>query len=144
MADAHLLIRKYYTAFNERRFEDAAELFTQDAVIQHRPDGSLLTGPAGYLESTRATIAIFPDIQIQILHVEQRGDTIVEIDLSATGTHKGDWNMGALGVLKADGLVKIVRHREMLEIRGGKITYSSITYDIKDFVAKAGGPSKEA
>ena len=136
MGNAHLLIREYYKAFNERRFDDASDLFTADAVIQHRPDGVGLSGPAGYLESARATIAIFPDIQIQILHVEQRGDTIVEIDLVATGTHQGDWNMGALGVLKADGAVKVVRHREMLEIRGGKITYSSITYDIKDFVAK--------
>ena len=138
MANAHLRIREYYKAFNERRFDDAADLFALDALIQHRPDGSQLKGPEGYLESARATIAIFPDIQIQILHVEQRGDTIVEIDLSATGTHKGDWNMGTLGVLKADGTVKIIRHREMLEIRGGKITYSSITYDIKEFVAKGG------
>lgn len=136
MSDAHLLIREYYRAFNERRFDAAADLFTQDAVIQHRPDGVLLKGPEGYLESARATIAIFPDIQIQILHVEQRGDTIVEIDLSAEGTHTGDWNMGALGTLKADGAKKIVRHREMLEIRGGMITYSSITYDIKNFVGK--------
>ena len=43
------------------------------------------------------------------------------------------------GILKSDGAVKTVRHREMLEIRGGKITYSSITYDIKNFVAKTGG-----
>src|SRR5205085_1415412 len=113
-----------------------AELFTHDAVIQHRPDGSQLKGPGGYLESAAATIAIFPDLQIHILHVEQRGDTIVEIDLAATGTHSGDWNMGALGVLKADGAVKTVRHREMLEIRGGMFTYSSITYDIRNFVGK--------
>jgi ketosteroid isomerase-like protein len=137
VANAHLLIREYYQAFNERRFEAGAELFTHDAVVQHRPDGVPLKGPEGYLESAQATIAIFPDIQVQILHVEQRGDTIVEIDLVAEGTHSGDWNMGALGVLKADGVKKIVRHREMLEIRGGKITYSSITYDIKNFVGKA-------
>ena len=31
----------------------------------------------------------------------------------------------------------VLRHREMLEIRGGMITYSSITYDIKNFVGKA-------
>jgi hypothetical protein len=138
MSSAHLLIREYYRAFNERRFNDAAELFTFDAVVQHRPDGVPWKGPEGYLESARATIAIFPELQIQILHVEQRGDTIVEVDLSATGTHEGDWNMGALGTLKSDGLVKTVRHREMLEIRGGKITYSSITYDIKNFVVKPG------
>ena len=138
MPSAHLLIREYYKAFNERRFEDAAELFSFDAVIQHRPDGVLLKGPDGYLESVQATIAIFPDIQIQILHVEQRGDTIVEVDLTATGTHQGDWNMGALGTLKADGLEKIVRHREMLEIRAGKITFSSITYNLQEFVGGAG------
>jgi hypothetical protein len=137
--NAHLLIREYYGAFNERRLDDAADLFTFDAVIQHRPDGVVLKGPAGYLESARATIAVFPDVEIQILHVEQRGDTIVEVDLSATGTHRGDWNMGGLGVLKADGANKTVRHRELLEIRGGKITFSSITYDIKHFVAKPGG-----
>src|SRR5437763_17128483 len=136
MGNTHLLIREYYAAFNERRLNDAAELFTFDAVIQHRPDGVVVKGPEGYLESARATIAIFPDLQIHILHVEQRGDTIVEVDLSATGTHRGDWNMGALGVLKADGAVKTVRHREMLEIRGGMITYSSISYDIKNFVGK--------
>lgn len=134
MADAHLLIREYYKAFNERRFADAADLFTVDATIQHRPDGVVLRGPDGYLESARATLAIFPDIQIQILHVEQRGDTIVEVDLSATGTHRGDWNMGALGVLKASGAPITVRHREMLEIRGGKITFSSITYNLQEFV----------
>jgi hypothetical protein len=139
ISNAHLLIREYYRAFNERRLNDAAELFTFDAVVQHRPDGVAWTGPEGYLESAHATIAIFPDLEIQILHVEQRGDTIVEVDLSATGTHQGDWNMGALGILKADGSVKTVRHREMLEIRGGKITYSSITYDIKNFVARTGG-----
>ena len=137
--DGHLLVREYYRAFNERRFDDAAELFTHDATIQHRPDGVIWTGPAGYLESARATIAIFPDLQMQILHVEQRGDTIIEVDLSATGTHRGDWDMGTMGVLKADGVTKTVRHREMLEIRGGKITYSSISYDIKNFVVRAGG-----
>ena len=138
MHNTDVLIQEYYRAFNERRFEDAAGLFTFDAVIQHRPDGVIQTGPEGYLESARATIAIFPDLQIQILRVERRGDTVVEVDLSATGTHQGDWNMGALGVLKANGESRKVRHREMLEIRGGKITFSSITYNLQEFVGGSG------
>jgi len=138
MADAHLLIREYYQAFNERRINDVAELFTEDAVIQHRPDGSLLKGPSGYLESAHATLAIFPDLVQRILHVEQRGDTIVEVDVSATGTHQGDWNMGTLGLLKATGQMTTVRLRELLEIRGGKITYSSITYHLQEFFNKPG------
>ena len=138
MPAAHLLIREYYRAFNERRLDDATELFTSDAMLQHRPDGNALTGPDGYLESARATLAIFPDIQQHILHVEQRGDTIVEVEVTATGRHEGDWNMGTLGILKATGAVTTVRLRELLEIRGGKITFSSITYNLQEFLGKPG------
>jgi predicted ester cyclase len=130
MADIHLLIREYFKSFNERRLQDAAVMFTNDAVIQHRPTSGPLTGPEGYLESARMAIGSFPDIQLQILHVEQRGDTIVEIDISATGTQMGDWTAGTLGTLKATGQPKTFRVREMLEIRGGKITFSSLTYDL--------------
>ena len=141
MSNGHKLIREYYQLFNERRIDEVAELFTDDAVIQHRPDGSQLKGPAGYLESAHATLAIFPDLVQTILHVEQRGDTIVEVDVSATGTHQGDWNMGTLGILKATGQTTTVRLRELLEIRGGKITYSSITYHLQEFFNKAGARS---
>ena len=134
------MIRDYYKAFNERRFEDAAALYTADAVIQHRPDGSPLKGPEGYIESSRLTMAVAPDLQLQVLRVEQRGDTIVEIDVLATGTHQGDWNMGALGVAKATGSKLNVRVREMLEIRGGMITFSSLSYDLQDFVGKPRPP----
>ena len=140
MANAHLLIREYYQAFNERRLDDAAELFTEDAVVQHRPDGNLQKGPNGYLESAAKTLTIFPDLVQNILHVEQRGDTIVEVDVAATGTHRGDWDMGTLGVLKATGQATTVRLRELLEIRGGKITYSSITYNLQEFFGRAGEP----
>jgi predicted ester cyclase len=140
MADPHLMIRKYYEAFNERRFAENAELFTADAVIQHRPNSGPRKGPEGYLESARQATTSFPDLRFQILHVEQRGDTIVEIDVSATGTLLGDWTAGALGTLKATGTVKTFRIRETLEIRGGKITFSGLTYDLRELLGQTGPP----
>ncbi len=113
MGKAHLLIREYYEAFNDRRFDAAAELFTDDAVIEHLPAGVKRTGPAGYVESARATMTAYPDLHLQIVHVEQRGDTIAEVDLTATFT--------------AAGVSKTVRAREILEIRGGKITFASLS-----------------
>ena len=136
MADTHLMIRKYYEAFNERRFTDNAELFTADAVIQHRPNHGPFQGPGGYLESARMAIASFPDLRLQILRVEQRGDTIVEVDVLATGTLEGDWAAGALVTLKATGQVKTFRIREMLEIRGGKITCSALTYNLQELLGR--------
>jgi predicted ester cyclase len=140
MADTHLLIRRYYEAFNERRFGENAELFTADAVLQHRPRAAPLKGPEGYLESARQATTSFPDLRFQILHVEQRGDTIVEIDVSATGTLVGDWTAGSFGTLKATGKTKTFRIRETLEIRGGKITFSSLTYDLQELLGQPGPP----
>jgi predicted ester cyclase len=132
MADKHLVIREHFNSFNERRLQDAAAMFTADAVLQHRPGSGPLRGPDGYLESARMALATFPDLQFQILHVEQRGDTIFEVDVAATGTHLSDWIANGLGTLKATGQPKTFRVRETLEIRGGKITFSSLTYNLQD------------
>ena len=134
MANTHLLIRRYYEAFNERRFEENAELYAVDAVLQHRPNSGPYQGPEGYLASARQAIASFPDLRLQIIRVEQRGDTIVEVDVFATGTLAGDWDAGPIGRLKATGKVKTFRIREMLEIRGGKITFSALTYNLQELL----------
>jgi hypothetical protein len=139
MADTPPLIQKYFQAFNERRFADAAEMFTRDAVIQHRP-GTRLQGPDGYVESARMATTTFPDLQLQVLQVEQRGDTIFEIYLRGNGRHLADWTTSVLGTLKATGTEKTFHVRETLEIRGGKITFSSLTYDLHDFLGKPEPP----
>ena len=86
-------------------------------------------------------IEAFPDSQLQIEHVEQRGDTICEVDLIGTGTHRGDFDMGGYGVFKATGVQAILRFRELLEIRGGKITYSSLTFNVHDLIRQLAGKS---
>ena len=136
MSDAHLLIRDYYKCFNERRFADASELFSFDAVIEHPPYGQTRRGPRGYVDAATVCLAGFPDVQLQLLHVEQKGDTICEVDLLGTGTQAGDLDMGTLGVFKASGDTSTLRIRELLEIRGGKITYSNVSYDMQEFVTK--------
>ena len=73
MPDTERVIRDYYAGFNQRRLDDVAELFAEDAELQHRPDGSSLRGPAGYLESARATLAIFPDLVQDVVQIERRG-----------------------------------------------------------------------
>jgi predicted ester cyclase len=138
VSEAHLLIRQYYEAFNERRFDDAAEMFAEDAVLEHLQPELALKGPPAYLKSARAAVAAFPDLSLQIVHVEQRGDTICEVDVLCTGTHKGEWTMGELGPFKPNGQRHSYHVREMLEVRGGKITYSSLSFDLQEVVAQFG------
>ena len=43
------IIDRYYQCFNERRFQDAAALFADDAQIEFSP-GTPWCGPAGYVQ----------------------------------------------------------------------------------------------
>jgi predicted ester cyclase len=134
--EAHLLIREYYACFNERRLSDAAELFTSDAVLERGPFGTLKNGGEGYLRLVESWLKAFPDSKVRIEHVEQRGDTICEVDLTLTGTHRGDLDVPGHGVFKPAGTAVTIRVGELLEIRGSKITYSSVSFDAPDLIAQ--------
>jgi len=139
VAAAHLLIRKHYDCFNQRRFADGADLFAEDCVLEHPPFGQTRYGRQGYLDLVNECVRAFPDGHLQIEHVEQRGDTICEVDVIGTGTHKGEFNMGGYGVFKPSGVKTTLRFRELIEIRGGKITFSSITFDPHDLMRQLAG-----
>jgi len=136
---AHLLIREYYACFNERRFADAADLFTSDAMLARPLFGTLTNGGDGYLQLTELWVRAFPDANVRIGHVEQRGDTICEVDLTLTGTHTGDLTLPSYGVLKARGGIVTFRLVEVLEIRARKITYSSVMFDVADLIRQVSG-----
>lgn len=131
---SHLLIREYYACFNERRFRDAADLFSADAVLEHPPFGPPQRGGEAYIHFAEMWLGAFPDGRLDIDRVEQRGDTICEVDLVGTGTHQGDFDLGAYGVFRATGVKATLRFRELLEIRVGKITFSSLTFNVHDLV----------
>jgi hypothetical protein len=42
--------------------------------------------------------------------------------------------MGGYGVFKATGAETTLRFRELLEIRAGQITYSSLTFNVHDLI----------
>jgi predicted ester cyclase len=136
---AHLLIREYYACFNERRFADAADLFTSDAVLARPLFGTLNNGGDGYLQLAELWVKAFPDATVRIGHVEQRGDTICEVDLTLTGTHTGDLNLPGHGLLKARGETVTFKLVEVLEIRARKITYSSVTFDVAELIRQVSG-----
>jgi predicted ester cyclase len=136
---SHVLIRQYFASFNERRLTDAAELFTEDAMLEHPPFGQALKGPAGYLTFAGLWVGAFPDAAMSIERVEQRGDTICEVDVVSAGTHQADLDLGAYGVIKASGARASLRFRQMLEIRYGRITFSSISFDMQDLLRQLQG-----
>ncbi len=130
----HLLIRQYYACFNERRFGDAADLFALDAVVERPGFGSAARGGEAYADFAGRWVRAFPAGRLEIEHVEQRGDTICEVDLLATGVHAGALDLGEYGIFKASGNQARLPLCELLEIRGGRITYSSLRFDVHELI----------
>jgi predicted ester cyclase len=131
----HELIREYYACFNERRFADAAKLFSEDAVLERGPiRPRQCGGGAAYTEFAEMWVQAFPDAALSIVRVEQHGDTICEVDLFATGTHLGTFDLGPGGVFRPTGARAKLRLREVLEVRVGQITYSSVAFDLHEII----------
>jgi predicted ester cyclase len=136
---AHLLIREYYACFNERRFADAADLFAAGAVLERPFFGTMKNGGDGYLQLANLWVNAFPDSRVRIEHVEQRGDTICEVDLVLTGTAAGSLELPSYGVFPANGGTVTLELRELLEIRASKITYSSVRFDVAELIRQVSG-----
>jgi predicted ester cyclase len=141
MVDLPSLIRRYYDNYNQRRIEESAELFTPDAIIEHAPFGAPpQRGGRAYVESAKRSFLAFPDAQIEVLNVVEHGDTIYEVDLMASGTHRGPLDLGTYGRFEATGRFIRIPHREVIEIRGGKITYVSVTLGVSELLAQLKAP----
>jgi len=137
------LIRRYYQLYNERRIQEAAELFAPDAVLEHAPYGEPPAhGRAGYIASAERSFVAFPDANLEVLGIRSHGESMYDVDLVATGTHLGVLDLGGYGRFEATGLRVRVPHREVIEIRNGLIAYASVTLDVDSLLAQLNGRSR--
>jgi SnoaL-like protein len=127
-------IKSYYTCFNERRFREAAALFTSDAVVLHVPFGQQERGARAYLRFTETWIRAFPDAVLIPRQIKSRGETLWDVDLRASGTHLGALELGLFGTFKPSGAETTLHMRELLDIRDGQIVYSSLSLDIQALI----------
>jgi SnoaL-like domain len=132
MSEAH--IRGYYACFNERRFRDAAAMFTSDAIVLHIPFGQSERGARAYLRFAETWIRAFPDAVLAVERTGSRGDTLWDVDLLATGTHLGPLELGSFGTFKPTGAQTTLRMRELLDFRDGQIVFSSLSMEVQDVI----------
>ena len=128
------VIRRFYEYFNQRRFAEAAALFRDDALLEHVPLRRQERGGAGYLAFVHMWINAFPDAVLTVVEVAGRGVNTYEVELSAEGTHLGALDMGGFGVFKPTGTKASLRMRQIFEIDGESIVFSSLSFDLQDIV----------
>ena len=107
-------------------------LFTDHAVLELIPAGQE-HGGAGYLRFAESWIAAFPNAKFSLERIEQRGETICEVYLLATGTHRGVLDFGQYRFKPTDADA-VLHVRELLDIREGKITAWVMSVYVNDLV----------
>lgn len=128
------VVRKLYDAFNGRRIEEAAAIFRDDAVLEHVPLGRKQRGASGYLEFARMWLRAFPDAVVTVERIHNLDAQRCEVELRACGTHAGDLDLGGYGLFKASGAPGELRLRQFIEIDDGRISFSSLSFDVQDIV----------
>ena len=132
ITDDHLeKIRKYYASFNERRFADAAALFTDDALVEQVPFQTRERGPAAYLLFADLWTRAFPDARMTIEDLAIRPGGACEVELVKRGTHGGELTLGGCR-FKPTGVAATLRCRELLEFRGDRISASCLSFDLQE------------
>ena len=134
-ASARPVIDEYYTSFNERRFVDAAALFGDNALLQQLPQQRQEAGSIGYLQFVSAWLKAFPDAAFIVRRIASDDGRTFEVMLDATGTHRGPLDFGGW-VFRPTGLHATFGIRELLEVREGKIVFSSLTLNLHEIVDK--------
>lgn len=131
LPDPLRIIRRYYACFNERRFADAAAMFTEDAVLEQVPFQCRERGPAAYRLYAEVWIRAFPDLTVEIADVTALPNGAVEAQLVATGTHLGDLAIGGC-VFRPTGVDTTLRLRELIEFRGDRLAASIVSFDLQE------------
>jgi hypothetical protein len=126
-------ISQYYAWFNERRFRDAANMFAANAVLEHIPMTKGHQGREGYLRFAHAWLNAFPDVVLDVERIQPRSATLFDIDLMSRGTHLGDLDVGVY-LFRPSRVQASLRLRELLQVQKGKITSSTLSFDINDVV----------
>jgi len=129
------LLRLFYDCFNERRFGDTARLFSEDVVFELLPSEAPLRGREAFVDFVARWSTAFPDAHMIPMHVEQRGETMCEVDMTVTGTHLGMFDLGAYR-FKPTGVAVTLRLRQLFEFNEGRIAFTSLTFDLQNLVSQ--------
>src|SRR5258707_1220050 len=84
--------------------------------------------------TSEAWLEAFPDATLTIQRIGPRGGTLCEVELLASRTHQGTLDLGAVGAFKPSGADTAIHIRELLDIRAGRIVFSSWSLDFQDLI----------
>lgn len=123
--------RRYYTLFNERRFDEAEAMVDRQALFSYPAAKEHMIGRAGYRELVRRWTEGFPDGRVAIVAVRVAGDQAVT-ELHAEGTHSGVLELPGLPPIPPTGRHAQLPMRETITVQNGLIVSVRMEFDLAE------------
>lgn len=142
MADNVDLARSLYDGWNERNFDQLAELMAPDGEIVVVGTGDVFTGPDGSRQYNTAWADGFPDGKIAIDNVVSSGDTVV-VEFTGHGTHTGTL-VTSMGEIPATGRSVTLKLCDVTKFSDGKVKSQRSYFDTASMMAQLGLGAEQA
>lgn len=130
------LARTVYEAFNDRDFDRAVSVISDDAVWTNVPTGQTFRGADGLRANLEQWAAGFPDGKITVDHV-WGGDGFAVAEFTGRGTNTGPLAT-PMGELPATNRSVEVNFCDVIEISGGTITGGRSYWDMATMMTQLG------
>lgn len=136
MPDNLSIARRLYDGWNERAFEEIADLAAEGSELLVVGTGEVYRGREGALEYNRNWADGFPDGRIEIDKMLAAGDTVI-VEFTGRGTHTETMKT-SMGDIPATGKAVTLKLCDVLEFRDGKVYRQRTYFDSGSMMAQLG------
>ena len=130
------LVRQVYDAYNDRQFDHAASLVTDDFNWTMVATGQTFNGPDGMRQYLTGWAQGFPESKVEITNVFAAGDDAV-VEFTGRGVHTGPLQTPA-GEIPATGKRVELQFCEVHQARGGKLSSGRSYFDMASLMRQLG------
>lgn len=136
MADNLSIARRLYDGWNERKFDELADMMAPDGRIEIIGSGDVFEGPDGSRRYSTMWSGGFPDGKVTIDNIFGSGDSVV-IEYTGSGTHTGPL-LTSMGEIPATGRSMTMKLCDVVQFRDGKVASQHTYFDTGSMMAQLG------
>jgi len=129
--------RRYYTLFNDRRFDEAEALVHPEAIFIYPDAREEFIGRAGYRELARRWEEAFPDADLLITDLTVLGDSVCT-EWIGTGTHLGLLDVPGFPTIPATLRAVKLEMCETIRVVDGLVVESRLDFDAEELRRRLG------
>ena len=136
MADNTDLARRLHEAWNERNFDEIADMTAPDGIVTIVGSGDTFEGIDGSRAYNVMWADAFPDGKVTVDRVIGSGDYVV-VEFTGRGTHTGTLAT-SMGEIPATGQSLTLQLCDVMEFRNGKVQSQKTYFDTGSMMAQLG------